>query len=116
MSSSLAQKGGILRKCFKTFGDLDIVRRTFFAFILPCFEYCSPAWMSAVSSHLRLLDRVLRSMCFLLPDLDLDLRRRREVSGLSSLFKISNNPKHPMYAKLPAPFVSERFTFNFLHR
>ena len=29
------------------------------AFILPVLEYCSPVWMSAATSHLSLLDRVV---------------------------------------------------------
>ena len=73
MSCSLAKKGGILRKCLKIFGDINLVRRTFFAFTLPCFEYCSPVWMSAAPSHLRLLLRALNSMRFIITDLDLNL-------------------------------------------
>ena len=110
LSSSLAQKGGILRKCFKTFRDIDIVRKSFFAFVLPCFEYCSPVWMSAAPSNLRLLERILRSMSFIVPNLNLNLDSRREVSGLSTLFKIFKNHEHPMNVKLPDSFVPGRFT------
>ena len=110
MSSSLAQKGGILRKCYKFFQDVEIVSRTFYAFILPCFEYCSPIWMSAAPSHLRLLVRSLNSMRFIVPNVTLCLDSRRETSALSTLFKIFKNPQHPMKCKLPAPFVHRRVT------
>ena len=110
LSSSLARKGGVLRKCFKIFRDEDIARKTFYSFILPCFEYCSPVWMSAAPSHLRLLERSLNCMRFIVPDLSLDLETRRVLSGLSSLYKIFKCPKHPMHLKLPAPFVHRRLT------
>ena len=39
---SITQKTGLIYKFFKAFGNDDSVLRSFYAFILPCFEYCSP--------------------------------------------------------------------------
>ena len=36
-----------------------VVAKCFWAFILPLLEYCSPVWMSAATSHLSFLDRVV---------------------------------------------------------
>ena len=59
IASSIAQKTGLIRKCYKTLGNIDAVLKSFYAFILPCFEYCFPVWCSVSDSHLKLLDRVL---------------------------------------------------------
>ena len=50
ISSSVAQKIGVLRKSFRIFGDHDVLVRCFSSFILPCLE-------SITDSHLKLLDR-----------------------------------------------------------
>ena len=59
ISTSVAQKIGLLRKSFRIFGDYDVLLRCFNSFIPPCFEYCSPIWSSAADSHLKLLDKNL---------------------------------------------------------
>ena len=59
ISSSVAQKIGLLRKSFVIFGDHDVLLRCFNSFILPCLEYCSSVWSSAADSHLKLLDKNL---------------------------------------------------------
>ena len=111
ITSSIAQKTGLLRKCFKTFqGYRDVVLRSFFAFILPCFEYCMPVWQSAAQSHLRLLDRALNSVRFILPNLNINLDSRRLIGCLSLLFKIFKSDQHPLNSKLPAPFIPGRVT------
>ena len=110
VSSSIAQKTGLLRKCRKTLGENDAVLRSFFAFILPKFEYCSVVWMSAADCHLRLLDRAINNIKFLLPNLTIDLHKRRLVGALSFLFKIIDNNRHPLYSALPEPFVAARLT------
>ena len=110
LASSISQKTGLLRKCYRCFRDSEIIKTSFFAFILPCFEYCSVIWMSAADSHLRLLERALGSIRFLLPDLIVDLHNRREISGLCLLFKIFNSENHPMKFKLPPPFAPGRVT------
>ncbi|MEM8780580.1 MAG: reverse transcriptase family protein, partial [Cyanobacteria bacterium P01_G01_bin.49] len=108
--SSIAQRGGILRKCYKTFRDYDIVLKSFYAFVLPSFEYYSPVWMSAAPCHLRLLERTLNSLRFIVPNLEINLDKRREIAGLSLLFKIMRNENHPMYVRLPDPYVPGRST------
>ena len=50
---------GILRKTMSVFRDVTVVAKCFWAFKLPVLEYCSPVWMSAATSHLSLLDRVV---------------------------------------------------------
>ena len=50
---------GILRKTMTVFRDVTVVAKCFWAFILPVLEYCSPVWMSAATSHLSLLNRVV---------------------------------------------------------
>ena len=56
ISSSAAQKIGLLRKPFRIFGDHDVLLRCFNSSILPCLEYCSPVWSCAADPHLKLLD------------------------------------------------------------
>lgn len=110
LSSTIAQKIGLLRKCYKTFACETTVIKSFYAFILPHFEYCSPVWNSAADCHLKLLDRALNSIKFILPALSLDLHHRRRVGGLSLLFKIINNTQHPLHSVLPEPFIPIRAT------
>ena len=110
VSSSVAQKIGLLRKSFKIFGDPSILKKSFNSFILPCLEYCAPAWSSAADSHLKLLDRNVRSCKFLVPDLEVDLGHRRVVSSLCMLHKILHNESHPLHSELPDSFQPARFT------
>ena len=112
MSSSIAQKTGILRKSFKIFGEQSILRNCFNSFILPIFEYCSPVWCSAAVSHLKLLDRNLNAIKFLIPDLEIDLWHRRAVSSLCMLYKIFHNKDHPVYTLLPSMYQPRRVTRN----
>ena len=81
VSSSVAQKIGLLRKSYRIFGDISVLQKCFNSFILPCLEYCSPA----APSHLKLLDRAVRACKFLIPDLEIDLWHRRSVSSLCRL-------------------------------
>ena len=106
ISSSVAQKIGLLRKSYKIFGDPSVLRKCFNSFILPCLEYCSPAWSSVAASHLKLLDRNVRACKFLIPDLEVGLQHRRSVSSLCMLHKIFHNPRHPLNSELPNPFQS----------
>ena len=101
ISSSVAQKIGLLRKSLKIFGDQAILIKCFNSFILPCLEYCSPVWSSAADVHLKLLDKNLRACKFLIPDLKVDLWHRRSISSLCMLFKIFQNPGHPLHSELP---------------
>ena len=68
-------------------------------------------WCSADDSHLKLLDRVVRSAGFLDGgDLECNLSHRRSVAELCMLFKIGSNPVHPLSCALPLPYVPERVT------
>ena len=69
---------------------------------MPVLEYCSAVWCSADDSHLKLLDRVVRSAGFLAGGvLDCNLAHRRSVAELYMLFKIKSNPMHPLSGALP---------------
>ena len=59
IAASASMRVGILRKTMSVFRDVTVVAKCFWAFILPVLEYCSPVWMSAATSHLSLLDRVV---------------------------------------------------------
>ena len=110
LSASVCQKSGLLRKCFKRYSSDSIVLHSFYSFILPYFEYCAPVWMSAAESHLRLLNKALNSIRFLLPNLSIDLHHRRLIGALSMFFKIYNNQQHPLNPKLPSLYVPLRQT------
>ena len=73
VSSSVAQKIGVLRESSKVFGDQSILLKCFNSYILPCLEYCSPVWCSAADSHFRLLDKNLNVIIFLITGLSVDL-------------------------------------------
>ena len=110
VSSSIAQKIGILRKSYKIFGEQAILKNCFNAFILPCFEYCAPVWSSAANSHLNLLDKNLRAIKFLIPDLNVNLWHRRAISSLCILYKIFHNADHPLHLDLPSLYAPQRVT------
>ena len=59
ITASASKRVGILRKTMSVFRDVAVVAKCFWAFILPVLEYCSPVWMSAATSHLSFLDRVV---------------------------------------------------------
>ena len=68
-------------------------------------------WCSAAVSHLKLLDRVVRSAGFLAGGvLDCNLAHHRSVAELCMIFKIKSIPMHPLSAALPLPYVQARFT------
>ena len=64
ISSSTAQKIGLLRKSFGIFLDHDVLLKYFYSFILPCLEHCSPLLSSAADFHLKLLDKNLQACKF----------------------------------------------------
>ena len=92
------------------FGDESVLLKCYNAFLLPCLEYCSPVWCSAADSHLKLLDRVMSSIKFMLPNINVDLCHRRKVSSLCLLHKIYYNNKHPLHSFLPDLAVFGRNT------
>ena len=59
IAANASMRVGILRNTMTVFRDVAIVAKCFWAFILPKLEYCFPVWMSAATSHLSLLDRVV---------------------------------------------------------
>ena len=102
VSSAAAQRLGIMRKSWKEFHDRSLLLRSFWSFVLPVWKYCSPMWCSAADSHLKLLDRFVRSAGFLAGGvLEWNLSHRRSVAELCMLFKIKSNPMHPLSCALP---------------
>ena len=88
IAASASMRVGILRKTMSVFRDVAVVAKCFWAFILPVLEYCSSFWMSAATSHLSLLDRVVRQVCRLSGgSVSCDLWHRRKVASLSVFFK-----------------------------
>ena len=82
----------ILRKTMSVFRDVTVVAKCFWAFIFPVLEYCSPVWMSAATSHLSLLDRVVSQVGQLSGgSVSCDLWHRRKVATLSVFFKIDKS-------------------------
>ena len=71
----------------------------------------SAVWCSAADSHLKLLDRVVRSAGFLAGGvLECNLAHRRPVAESCMLLKIKSNPMHPLSGALPLPYVPARVT------
>ena len=106
------KKTGLICKCYETLGNNDAVLKSFYAFILPCFEYCSPVRCSASDSHLKLLDRAPSNIRFFLPVISIDLEKCRNIACLSMPYKILHNVNHPLHCKLPQFFFSRWFTYS----
>ena len=74
-------------------------------------EYCSPVCMSAATSHLSLLDRVVSQVGRLsCESVSCDLWHRRRVASLSAFFKIDSLVDHPVRGLFPAQYVLRRPT------
>ena len=111
VSSAAAQSHGIMRMSWQVFHDRSLLLRSFWSFVLAVLEYWLAVWCSAAASHLKQLDRVVRSAGFLAAGvLDCNLTHRRSVAELCMLFKIKSNPMHPLSGALPLPYVPERVT------
>ena len=113
VSSAAAQRLSIMRKSWHVFHDRSLLLRSFCSFVLPVLEYYSAVWCSAADSHLKLLDKVVRSAGFLAGGVsDCNLAQRRSVAELCMLlnFKIKSNPMHPLSGALPLPYVPARVT------
>ena len=83
----------------------------FILWIHSVLEYCSAVWCSAADSHIKQLDRVVRSAGFLAGRvLECNLAHRRPIAELCMLFKIKSNPMHPLSDALPLPYVPARVT------
>lgn len=111
MVSSIARKIGLLRLSRRVFDSVDVVRRCFFAYLLPCLEYCSVVWGSAAPCHLALLDKVVRDSSRLCGEVDLvALDLRRNVAALCVFYKIYNNANHPLCDVVSLPSTRQRLT------
>ena len=89
--------GDRMRKSWQVFHDRSLLLRYFRSFVLPVLEYCSSVWCSGADSHLKLLDRVVRSAGFLAGGvLRWILAHRRSVTELCMLLKIKSNPMYPL--------------------
>ena len=100
-----------MRKSWQVFHDRSLLLRSFWSFVLSVLDYCSAVWCSAADSHLKLLDRVVRSAGFLAGGvLDCNHAHRRSVAELCMLFKIKSNQIHPFRGALPLPYVPARVT------
>ena len=100
-----------MRKSWQVFHDQSLLVRSFWSLVLPVLMYCSAVWCSAADSHLKLLDRVVRSAGFLAGGvLECNLAHHRSVAELCMLFKIKSNPMHPLSSALPLLYVPTRVT------
>ena len=72
-------------------------RNVLIPLFLPGLEYCSPVWCSAADSYLRLLNRNLNAVRFHIPGRSVALQHRLSINSLCMLFKICQNPKHPLW-------------------
>ena len=111
VSSAAAQRLGIMRKSWQVFHDRSLILRSFWSFVLPILEYCSAVCCSAADSHLKLLDRVVRSAGFLAGGvLECNLAHSRSVAELCMLFKTKSNQMHNLRRALPLPYVPAHVT------
>ena len=111
IAASASFRVGILRKTMSVIRDVAVVAKCFWAFILPVLEYCSPVWMSAATSHLSLLDRVVGQVSQLSGgSVSCDLWHRRKVASLCVFFKIDSLVDHPVRGLFPAQYVLRRPT------
>ena len=63
-------------------------------------------WCSAADSHLKLLDRVVRSAGFLAGGvLECNLAHRQSVAEFCMLFNLKSNPMHSLSSALSLPYV-----------
>ena len=95
VSRTAAQWLGIMRKSWQLLYYRSLLLQFFWCSALLVIEYCSIVWWSAANAHIKLLDRVVRSVCFLAGDvLECNLAHRWSVVVLCMQFKIKNNPMH----------------------
>ena len=80
-----------------------MLRRCYFAFVLPIFEYCSLVWGAAAECHLQLLEHLGYSVASLCPDRDsfLSLCHLCRVAGVIMLFKVYSNSNHCQFSEHP---------------
>jgi hypothetical protein len=109
--ASTSGRLGILRKALHLYCDAEVVSRSYWSYVLPVLEYCSPVWSSAATCHLSLLDRIVRRAVALSDGkVVCDLVHRRKVASLCMFYKVFNNPCHPVRHLFPPPYVPARVT------
>ena len=111
VASRASQKLGILRQAWRLYQDVSVVSKCFWSYILPILEYCSPVWSSAADTHLRLLDRIVRTVSALSNgQVQCDLDHRRSVAELCVFYKLFFNRNHPVKHLMPGPMLRRRET------
>ena len=89
VSGAAAQRLGIMRKSWQVFHDRSLILRSFWSFVLPVLVYCSAVWCSAADSHLKLLDKVVRSAGFPAGGvLECNLAHRRSVAECACCLRL----------------------------
>ena len=94
-----------MRKSWQVFHDRSLLLRPFWSLVLWVLEHGLAVWCSAADSHLKQLDRVVRSAVFLDGGL-LAGGVFLSVAVLCMIFKIKSNQMRP----LPLPYVQARVT------
>ena len=111
LAAAASSRIGILRKTMSVFRDPALVVQCFWSFVLPVLEYCSVAWMSVASTHLQLLDRVVRNASTISGGrIVCDLAHRRRVACMCMCYKILNRNGHPVKSLFPPCYVPARAT------
>ena len=88
VSSAADQRLGIMRMSWQVFHGRSLLLRSFWSFVQPVFEYCSAVWCSAADSHLKLLDRVVRSAGFLTGGVLADLCYRSTLQSCACYLRL----------------------------
>merc|ERR1711905_100256 len=96
VTSSVARSMGNMRRASKVFGTEDVLTTCFRSNCLSMLEYCASSWWSAATTHLGLLDRIVKKGERLCGRELCDLEHRRRVSSICMLYKINNNPNHAL--------------------
>ena len=110
ISSSFAQKIGLLRTSFKNlWGSRYLIEMLRF-FDPSLFGVLLPVWSSAADSYLQLFDKNLQACKFFIPNLTITLQHRRFINSPCMLYKTFHNPLHFLQSKFPNLFHPIRVT------
>ena len=110
VSRAAARRLGVTRNSWKLFHDWSLLLRSCWCFVLPVLEYCSAVRNSAVDSHLKQLERVVRGASFFAGCvLDCNIFHWRSVALLCML-EIKSNPTYPLIGVHPLAYVPARVT------
>ena len=97
IAASASSKLEIWKKALCVFDDPELILRCFWSVLLHMLENCSPVWMSAAASHLRLLDLFVLKAVRLSDGLVVCyLQHRHRVAVLCMFNKICRNPNHAL--------------------